>query len=123
MFDHLYTLAEGQCVYQGSIQQLVPFLGSLGLVCPSYHNPASFCKIIYIVVVKKQKIFMYMPIIIYLKYLLVIEVSCGEYGDNVKKLVDAIKNGTYDIQNNKPFPIPEVFNNTVEKNPQNGIIK
>ncbi|XKL66365.1 hypothetical protein PGB90_009785 [Kerria lacca] len=92
MFDHLYTLAEGQCVYQGSIQQLVPFLGSLGLVCPSYHNPASF----------------------------LIEVSCGEYGDNVKKLVDAIKNGTYDIQNNKPFPIPEVFNNTVEKNPQNG---
>lgn len=42
MFDHLYTLAEGQCVYQGSTKQLVPFLGTLGLECPSYHNPASY---------------------------------------------------------------------------------
>lgn len=93
MFDHLYTLAEGQCVYQGSIQQLVPFLGTLGLVCPSYHNPASF----------------------------LIEVSCGEYGDNVKKLVDAIQNGKYDIQNNKPFPNQELLNNFDVKS-QNGEI-
>ena len=42
MFDHLYTLAEGKCVYQGSTSQLVPFLATLNLQCPSYHNPASF---------------------------------------------------------------------------------
>lgn len=42
MFDHLYTLADGQCVYQGSTKQLVPFLATLSLQCPSYHNPASF---------------------------------------------------------------------------------
>nr|CAD7423714.1 unnamed protein product [Timema monikensis] len=95
MFDHLYTLAEGQCVYQGSTQQLVPFLGRLGLVCPSYHNPASF----------------------------VIEVSCGEYGDNIKKLVAAIQNGKHDIRTGKPFPdLPEdeILNNSVKEKLTNG---
>ena len=76
MFDSLYTLAEGQCVYQGSTSQLVPFLRNIGLNCPSYHNPASF----------------------------IIEVSCGEYGDNIRNLVNAIKNGKYDIREGYPFP-------------------
>ncbi|XP_050422486.1 ATP-binding cassette subfamily G member 4 isoform X3 [Adelges cooleyi] len=87
MFDHLYTLAEGQCVYQGSTRQLVPFLGSLGLECPSYHNPASY----------------------------LIEVSCGEYGDNVRKLVNAIQNGKYDIQTGKTFPTSDNLNNVNQK--------
>ncbi|XP_077269350.1 ATP-binding cassette sub-family G member 4 isoform X1 [Temnothorax americanus] len=76
MFDALYTLAEGQCVYQGSTSQLVPFLRTIGLNCPSYHNPASF----------------------------IIEVSCGEYGDNIKNLINAINNGKYDIREGHPFP-------------------
>ncbi|XP_018311050.1 ATP-binding cassette sub-family G member 4 isoform X2 [Mycetomoellerius zeteki] len=76
MFDALYTLAEGQCVYQGSTSQLVPFLRAIGLNCPSYHNPASF----------------------------IIEVSCGEYGDNIKNLINAINNGKYDIREGYPFP-------------------
>ncbi|XP_050537758.1 ATP-binding cassette sub-family G member 1 [Daktulosphaira vitifoliae] len=87
MFDHLYTLADGQCVYQGSTKQLVPFLGTLGLECPSYHNPASY----------------------------LIEVSCGEYGDNVQKLVNAIQNGKCDIQPGKPFPNNEILNNSNQK--------
>lgn len=70
MFDQLYTLADGQCVYQGSTKQLVPFLATLSLQCPSYHNPASF----------------------------IIEVACGEYGDNINKLVSAIANGQKDIR-------------------------
>ncbi|XP_046739749.1 ATP-binding cassette subfamily G member 4 [Diprion similis] len=91
MFDALYTLAEGQCVYQGSSSQLVPFLGSLGLNCPSYHNPASF----------------------------IIEVSCGEYGDNIRNLVNAIDNGKRDIRTGYQFPAigkPESLNNTVSNN-------
>ncbi|XP_047508803.1 ATP-binding cassette subfamily G member 4 isoform X2 [Pieris napi] len=83
MFDHLYTLAEGQCVYQGSTGRLVEWLGSLNLQCPSYHNPASF----------------------------IIEVSCGEYGENTSKLVRAIENGKNDIRNGKPFPTQPNYNN------------
>ncbi|XP_075974083.1 ATP-binding cassette sub-family G member 4-like isoform X1 [Anticarsia gemmatalis] len=85
MFDHLYTLADGQCVYQGSTGRLVEWLGSLSLQCPSYHNPASF----------------------------IIEVSCGEYGDNTGKLVRAIDNGKNDIRNGLPFPDSKVpdYNN------------
>lgn len=75
MFDQLYTLADGQCVYQGSTKQLVPFLSTLGLECPSYHNPASY----------------------------VIEVSCGEHGDHTRKLVNGILNGKRDIRTELDF--------------------
>lgn len=34
----------------------------------------------------------------------VIEVSCGEYGDNIKNLINAINNGKYDIREGYPFP-------------------
>ncbi|XP_023942158.1 ATP-binding cassette subfamily G member 4 [Bicyclus anynana] len=83
MFDHLYTLADGQCVYQGSTGRLVEWLGSLSLQCPSYHNPASF----------------------------IIEVSCGEYGDNTGKLVRAIENGKNDIRTGMPLPKMAEYNN------------
>ncbi|XP_030380668.1 ATP-binding cassette sub-family G member 1 [Scaptodrosophila lebanonensis] len=75
MFDQLYTLADGQCVYQGSTRQLVPFLSTLNLECPSYHNPASY----------------------------VIEVSCGEHGDHTRKLVEAIDNGKRDIRSSADY--------------------
>lgn len=34
----------------------------------------------------------------------VIEVSCGEYGDNIKNLINAINNGKYDIREGYSFP-------------------
>lgn len=42
MFDHVYVLAEGHCVYQGSHENTVPYLASLGLQCPQYHSAADY---------------------------------------------------------------------------------
>lgn len=75
MFDQLYTLSDGQCVYQGSTKQLVPFLSTLSLECPSYHNPASY----------------------------IIEVACGEHGEHTKKLMNAIENGRRDVRTEDDF--------------------
>lgn len=86
MFDQLYTLADGQCVYQGSTRQLVPFLSTLGLDCPSYHNPASY----------------------------IIEVACGEHGDNTKRLVEAIENGCRDIRTPEDFANIKARNDVVQ---------
>jgi len=65
MFDHLYVVAEGRCVYQGTVKGMVPYLSEAGLECPPYHNPADF----------------------------VLEITTGEYGDHIEALVAAIQNG------------------------------
>ncbi|XP_063235825.1 ATP-binding cassette sub-family G member 4-like [Bacillus rossius redtenbacheri] len=65
MFDHLYVLAEGSCVYQGGTKGMVSFLSGLGLECPPYHNPADF----------------------------ILEIATGDYGPHKDKLTNAIENG------------------------------
>ncbi|SPP79198.1 ATP-binding cassette sub-family G member 4 isoform X1 [Drosophila guanche] len=66
MIDTVYVLAEGQCVYQGSGSNIVPYMQHLGLSCPVTYNPADF----------------------------IIEVACHEYGDAYQKpMVEAIANG------------------------------
>ncbi|XP_041373153.1 ATP-binding cassette sub-family G member 4-like isoform X2 [Gigantopelta aegis] len=66
MFDHLYMLADGQCIYRGSIPALLPYLESQGLTCPNYHNPADYA----------------------------MEVSVGEYGeDKVELLTWSLQEG------------------------------
>ncbi|KAH8327956.1 hypothetical protein KR067_002200 [Drosophila pandora] len=67
IFDQVYVLSAGNCVYQGSTQKLVPFLQSVDLPCPMYHNPADY----------------------------IIELACGEYGfDKIDTLKSATENGS-----------------------------
>lgn len=47
MFDKLYAVTQGNCIYQGPIKELVPFMSDHDLECPSYHNPADFRKRFY----------------------------------------------------------------------------
>ncbi|XP_072376337.1 ATP-binding cassette sub-family G member 1 isoform X2 [Diabrotica undecimpunctata] len=61
MFDQVYLLAKGRCVYQGPSTNTVPFLASVGLYCPQYHNPADY----------------------------IMEVVSGEYGDHINELAEA----------------------------------
>lgn len=50
LFDKLYAVTQGNCIYQGAIKELVPFMSDHGLECPSYHNPADFreCKWVFV---------------------------------------------------------------------------
>uniref|UniRef100_A0A336K6X9 CSON001978 protein n=1 Tax=Culicoides sonorensis TaxID=179676 RepID=A0A336K6X9_CULSO len=42
LFDHIYIIAQGQCVYQGAPKALVPFLSHVNINCPRHYNPADF---------------------------------------------------------------------------------
>ena len=42
MFDHVYVVANGQCIYQGEGSNIVPYVEAVGLRCPSNYNPADF---------------------------------------------------------------------------------
>ncbi|XP_034250465.1 ATP-binding cassette sub-family G member 4 [Thrips palmi] len=42
LFDHVYVLARGRCVFQGPPGQLVPFLARSHIACPRHYNPADF---------------------------------------------------------------------------------
>lgn len=54
MFDHVYILANGQCVYQGQGPNLIPYTQSMGLSCPVTYNPADFSKTKQIIFSRKK---------------------------------------------------------------------
>uniref|UniRef100_A0A336LSC6 CSON015173 protein n=1 Tax=Culicoides sonorensis TaxID=179676 RepID=A0A336LSC6_CULSO len=63
MFDNVYVLAEGHCVFRGSGSDIIQYTENIGLKCPVSYNPADF----------------------------IIEISCGEYGRNyIDKMIENI---------------------------------
>lgn len=42
LFDQIFVLAKGKCVYQGAPAALVPFLSSLSLPCPTHYSPSDY---------------------------------------------------------------------------------
>ncbi|KAK5643174.1 hypothetical protein RI129_007019 [Pyrocoelia pectoralis] len=81
LFDLVYVLSEGNCIYQGSAENLIPFLDAVNLSCPQYHNPADF----------------------------VIELACGEYGiDKIERMVKETDNGRKHQWFDKPEFLPSL---------------
>lgn len=65
-FDLIYALSKGQCIYQGSTENIIPFLIEANIPCPDNYNPSEF----------------------------LIEISNGDYGDHLNlELVVKIENG------------------------------
>ncbi|XP_077271586.1 ATP-binding cassette sub-family G member 4 [Temnothorax americanus] len=66
LFDQVYVLTNGNCLYQGATGKLVPYLENMKMPCPMYHNPADY----------------------------IIELACGEYGDDkIDSLIMGSQNG------------------------------
>lgn len=42
LFDQIFVMSKGQCVYQGEPQALVPYLSHLNLACPKHYSPADY---------------------------------------------------------------------------------
>ncbi|XP_011869972.1 PREDICTED: ATP-binding cassette sub-family G member 4 [Vollenhovia emeryi] len=42
LFDHIYLVVEGQCLYAGTPDNTVSYFSQQGFRCPKYHNPADY---------------------------------------------------------------------------------
>jgi ATP-binding cassette subfamily G (WHITE) protein 1 len=42
MIDHLIFMGQGEVIYQGGAEEVVPYFAKLGFVCPKYTNPSDF---------------------------------------------------------------------------------
>lgn len=83
MFDHLYAMADGRCIYQGSSHNLVGYLEDVELPCPENFNPSDF----------------------------LVELANGDYGAHNQRLTERIRNGAdenYRIENNNVLVTEDV---------------
>nr|XP_014086513.2 ABC transporter G family member 6 [Bactrocera oleae] len=81
MFDKLYTVVDGNCIYQGPVRELIPFLEGQDLVCPSYHNPADF----------------------------LLEVAVGEHDRDLVKLINAANKKYHEDADNQQINVQRLL--------------
>ncbi|XP_070495021.1 ATP-binding cassette subfamily G member 4-like [Chironomus tepperi] len=80
MFDHIYALSAGNCIYQGTSENLLTFLDEIGLPCPLTYNPIDY----------------------------LMEIANNEYGDHSQLLIEQSQNGSnldYAKDNDKNYTI------------------
>jgi ATP-binding cassette, subfamily G (WHITE), member 1 len=83
MFDNIYALAFGSCIYQGSTRNLVQFLNELDLVCPEIYSPSDF----------------------------LLEIATNDYGPQNHRLTEKVKNGTNNnYRKSRAEPLEEDLN-------------
>ncbi|XP_013114016.2 ATP-binding cassette sub-family G member 1 [Stomoxys calcitrans] len=79
VFNKVYALSNGECVYQGTVANIVPFLKELNLHCPLTYNPLDF----------------------------IIDVSTKSYGNHQKSMVLKIGNGScFEWSPDEPVILP-----------------
>ncbi|XP_052864562.1 uncharacterized protein LOC128271162 [Anopheles cruzii] len=76
MFDHLYAVAEGECIYTGGTGNIVSFLKELDIVCPEHYNPSDY----------------------------LLEIATNDYGRLNDNLVEKMMNGQSNFYRNPEQP-------------------
>ncbi|XP_059225834.1 ATP-binding cassette sub-family G member 4 [Stomoxys calcitrans] len=65
MFHKVYAMSQGECIYQGTMEHIVPYLEQFQLECPVTHNPTDF----------------------------IIDISTNAFGDYQNQMVNEIRHG------------------------------
>ena len=65
MFQHIYAISNGECIYQGAPKNVIQYLADVNLICPISYNPSDY----------------------------ILEVASNEYGPQNDILVEKIQNG------------------------------
>ncbi|XP_058815319.1 ATP-binding cassette subfamily G member 4-like [Topomyia yanbarensis] len=82
MFDHLFTMAEGECIFTGTTGNIVPFLKEMDIICPEHYSPSDF----------------------------LLEIATNDYGRQNDQLIAKSENGKSTAHRNRelltPFLLP-----------------
>ncbi|XP_049533755.1 ABC transporter G family member 6 [Anopheles darlingi] len=81
MFDHLYAVAEGECIYTGGTGNIVSFLKELDIVCPEHYNPTDY----------------------------LLEIATNDYGRLNDSLVEKMMNGQSNFYRNPEQPFSPTY--------------